>query len=124
MAVSGHPLAPMAMNFLLIPGKKKIYIFSSCLLNTLYVATSTDVECAFSRGGLTVSKMRHSLSDESARAASMVDTWCDLPGAIPPDEIITTFRDKNKWPKYNNSSFVAVLETVRNRDYSCRRSTG
>ncbi|KIM88425.1 hypothetical protein PILCRDRAFT_95596 [Piloderma croceum F 1598] len=46
-AMPTHPLHRMAMNFLSIP------------------ATSTDVERAFSHGRLTVSKMRHSLSDES-----------------------------------------------------------
>ena len=111
MATSGHPLAPMAMNFLSIPGKQKIYTFSAHLLNTLYAATSTDVERAFSRGGLTVSKMQHSLSDESTRAASVLGAWCDLPGAIPRDEIITVFRDKNKRPKGNSSS-IALPETL------------
>lgn len=110
MAASGQPLAPMATNFLSIPGKQKIYTYSSHLLNTLYAATSTNVEHAFSRGGLTVSKMRHSLSDESIHTASVLGAWCDLPGAIARDKIITVFRDKNKWPKGNNSS-IAVLET-------------
>ena len=48
----------------------------------LLTATSTDVERAFSHGGPTVSKMRHSLSDESTRAASVLGAWCDLPGAV------------------------------------------
>jgi hypothetical protein len=60
------------------------------------VATSTDVERAFSRGGLTVSKMRHSLCDESVRAASILGSWCSLPDAIPREEIITAFHDKAK----------------------------
>jgi hypothetical protein len=70
--------------------------------NPLYLATSTDVERAFSRGGLTVSKMCHSLSDESTRAASILGAWCDLPGAVPWNEIITVFREKGKRPKGNN----------------------
>ena len=68
----------------------------------LLTATSTDVECAFSRGGLTVSKMRHSLSDESTRAASVLGAWCDLPGAVPWDEVMAVFKDKGKRPKNNN----------------------
>jgi hypothetical protein len=44
-------------------------------------ATSTDVEHAFSHGGLTVSKMQHSLSNESTCVASILGAWCDLPGA-------------------------------------------
>ncbi|KIM75182.1 hypothetical protein PILCRDRAFT_79225 [Piloderma croceum F 1598] len=65
MAASGHPLSAMGLDFLSIP------------------ATSTDVERAFSRGGLTVSKMCHFLSDESTRAASILGAWCDLPVAVP-----------------------------------------
>jgi hypothetical protein len=67
-----------------------------------YTATSTDVERAFLHGGLTVSKMRHSLSDESTRAASVLGAWCSLPGAIPRNEIMDAFKDKSKWPKNNN----------------------
>jgi hypothetical protein len=58
------------------------------------IATSTDVKRAFSCGGLMVSKMRHSLSDESTRAATVL-----FPSAIPHDEIISTFKDKSKRPK-------------------------
>jgi hypothetical protein len=47
----GHPLAHMALDFMSAP------------------AASTDVERAFSHGGLTVSKMQHNLSNQSIRAA-------------------------------------------------------
>jgi hypothetical protein len=60
---------------------------------------STDVERAFSRGGLTVSRMRHSLSDESVRAATVLGSWCSIPDAIPRDKIVSVFRDKAKHPK-------------------------
>ena len=70
--------------------------------NPLYLATSTDIERAFSRGRLTVSKMRHSLSNESTQAASILGAWCDLPGAVPRDEIIAVFHEKGKQPKGNN----------------------
>ena len=76
------------------------------------LATSTDVERAFSRGGLTVSKMRHSLSDESTRAASVLGSWCDLPGAVPCEEIMTVFKDKGKRPKNNNVTAAASSEDV------------
>ena len=46
--------------------------------------------------------MRHSLSDESTRAASVLGAWCDLEGAVPRDEIMEVFKDKGKRPKYNN----------------------
>jgi len=67
----------------------------------LILASSTDVECTFSYGGLTVSKMQHSLSDKSTWAATILGSWCMLPGAIPQNEIITAFKKKGKHPKGN-----------------------
>ena len=74
----------------------------------LLTATSTDVERAFSCGGLTVSKMHHSLSDESTQAASVLGVWCDLPGAVLPDEVMAVFKDKSKRPKNNNVLEVSL----------------
>ena len=62
-------------------------------------ASSTDIERAFSRGGLTVSKRRHSLSDESTRAATVLSSWATVKGLIPEDEIVSVFRDKVKRAK-------------------------
>ncbi|KIM76689.1 hypothetical protein PILCRDRAFT_77534, partial [Piloderma croceum F 1598] len=67
MAASGHPLAPMALNFLSVP---EYYVLHKP--NYIIYTTSTDVECAFLRGGLTISKMRHLLSDKSMQAASVL----------------------------------------------------
>ncbi|KAH9984936.1 hypothetical protein BJV77DRAFT_1071716 [Russula vinacea] len=92
MAASDHPLAPMAMNFLSVP------------------ATSTDVECAFSHGGLTVSKMWHLLSDKSAHAASILGACCELPSAVPCEETMAVFRDKSKRPKGSSSSDVTIVD--------------
>ena len=80
------------------------------LINISCTATSTDVERAFSRGGLTVSKMRHSLSDESTWAATVLSSWCDFPSAIPREEIIATFRDKSKRPKGRGKESVNAGE--------------
>ena len=74
-------LARMALDFLSAP------------------ASSTDIERAFSRGGLTVSKRRHSLSDESTRAATVLSSWATVKGLIPEDEIVSVFRDKVKRAK-------------------------
>src|SRR5712664_4446105 len=52
MGASGHPLTWMAKDFLSIPGACK-HRLSSTVTNYFYVATSTDVERAFSHGGLT-----------------------------------------------------------------------
>lgn len=43
--------------------------------------------------------MRHSLSDESTRAASVLGSWCDFPGIIPRDEIVDIFKNKSKQSK-------------------------
>ncbi|KAJ3505977.1 hypothetical protein NMY22_g17397 [Coprinellus aureogranulatus] len=78
MKLGGHPLAQMALDYLSVP------------------ATSTDVERAFSRGGLTVSKLRHSLSDQSTRCQTVLGVWCGVPGLVPTDKIIKVFEDKSK----------------------------
>jgi hypothetical protein len=78
------------------------FVLSNDMLNILLnnaTASSTDVERAFSRGGLTVSRMRHSLSDASVRAAAVVGSWCDYAAVIPRKELINIFNDKNKRPK-------------------------
>lgn len=77
MQKAGHPLAQMALDYLSVP------------------ATSTDVERAFSRGGLTVSKLRHSLTDESTRCSSVLELWAEIDGFIPLDKIVALFKDKS-----------------------------
>ena len=62
-------------------------------------AVSTDVERAFSQGGLTVSKMQHSLTDKSLRAATVLGTWCDIPGVINQEGLAVKFNDKSKQTK-------------------------
>jgi hypothetical protein len=52
--------------------------------------------------------MWHSLSDESTRAAAVIGSWCDFPGAIPRDEIVETFKDKSKRSKGKEKSSVNV----------------
>jgi hypothetical protein len=99
MEAAGDPMARMALNFLSIPGTCSIY-WLYFLVFIFLSATSTDVERAFSRGVLTVSKMRHSLSDESTRAASVLGSWWHhLPDAIPVNDIIAEFKEKSKRPK-------------------------
>ena len=68
----------------------------SLFFTDLYLASSCDVERGFSRGGLTVSKLRHGLSDESTRAATVLHAWSKIPGLIPESEIIQVFKDKRQ----------------------------
>ena len=59
--------------------------------------------------------MRHALSDESTWAASVIGSWCSLPGAIPQGEIIAEFKKKGKRPKGKQiepSSGLSELEIV------------
>lgn len=93
MEATGHPLARMALDFLSIPGNGFVYRLFAMFDNL--VATSTDVERAFSRGGLTVSKMRHSLSDESTRAATVLGSWCTFTDLVPFGEIASKFKAKS-----------------------------
>ncbi|KAF8581489.1 hypothetical protein K439DRAFT_1302189, partial [Ramaria rubella] len=51
-------------------------------------ATSTNTEHAFSGGGLTVSRMHHSLSDASTCAASVLASWGSIEGLIPAAQIV------------------------------------
>ena len=77
MAQIKHLLAPIALDFLSVPGKNLIFSCYNDSDHHTLLATSTDVERTFSCGGLTVSKMCHSLSDESTRAATVLSSWCD-----------------------------------------------
>jgi hypothetical protein len=69
--------------FCLHPVRYFYFIPTMLLTHNTIPATSTDVEWAFLHGGLTVSKMCHSLLDESTRAATVLSSWCDFPSTIP-----------------------------------------
>jgi hypothetical protein len=72
-------------------------------------AASTDVERAFSRGGLTVTKLRHNLTDESTRAATVLHSWAGA-GLIPENEIVTVFRNKSKRVQDNLADHIDVVD--------------
>ena len=54
-----------------------------------------------------MSKMQHSLSDESTRAATVLASWCNMSGLIPLKELEATFNEKSKRPKGNNNAGTA-----------------
>lgn len=56
------------------------------------IAASTDAERAFSRGGLTVSKYRHSLTDESVRASTLLGSWANIPELVPEGDAIAKLK--------------------------------
>ena len=75
------------------------------------------MERGFSRGGLTVSKLRHGLSDKSTRASTVLHAWSKIPGLIPENEIIQVFKDKcrhlksGKESEHDNDKNVTVVES-------------
>ena|ERR1700722_1221180 len=80
------------------------------------LASSTDVKRAFSHGGLTVSKMRHVLSDSSVIAMTVLGSWCKLPGNISSNELVMSFNNKHKQlkedPKANHDSTLGDRESA------------
>ena len=46
-----------------------------------------------------MSKLRHNLSDESTRAATVLGGWMNIPGLVPEQEIVALFRAKSKRKK-------------------------
>ncbi|EIW62759.1 uncharacterized protein TRAVEDRAFT_97139, partial [Trametes versicolor FP-101664 SS1] len=55
-------------------------------------ATSTDTERAFSRGRLTVSRLRHSLADESVRANTVLGSWARIADLLPEADLVEVIR--------------------------------
>lgn len=75
-------------------------------------AASTDVERAFSCGGLTVSKRRHSLNDESTRAATVLSSWAMAGGIIPEGKILEVFREKSKRSKGKGKAVPEINNAI------------
>ena len=93
----------MALDILSSPGMFLLCSFYWGVYLHGIKATSTEVECAFSQGGLTVSKHRHNLSDESTRAATVLGSWANIEGLIPEANIVKMFMDKSKRKEVVNS---------------------
>ena len=91
-----------------------IYVYSQDITNAIYSisASSCDVERAFSRGGLTVTKLRHALSDESTRAATVLHSWHGIPELIPDAEIIQMFKEKSRRHKKETSEGNGMVDSM------------
>ena len=65
------------------------------------VASSVYAERAFSCGGLTVSKRRHSLGDESVRSATVLASWAraGIDTLLPEAQLLDHIREKPKRPR-------------------------
>ena len=57
-----------------------------------WLGTSTDAERAFSSGRLTVSRLRHSLSDESVRASTVLGSWVRIPNLVSEGDMVSLLR--------------------------------
>ena len=60
---------------------------------TRITATSVEAERAFSRGRLTVSRLRHSLSDASVRASTLLGSWASIPALVPETDVVNLIRE-------------------------------
>lgn len=92
------PLAQMYLNILSAPGMCLLYVDYVYILIQCMTASSIDLECGFSRGGLTVSKLRHSLSDQSVRASTILRSWIrsGIPEIVQEAELLEHIRKKTK----------------------------
>lgn len=84
--------------------------------NNTTTAASTGVERSFSRGRLNVSRLRHSLSDETTRSATVLGSWATIPGLVPREELIANIRAKGpRWeaeaPKMPTRSEPEMVES-------------
>lgn len=77
-------------------------------------ASSTNLECGFSRRGLTVSKLRHSLSDKSVRASTILGSWLrsGIPEIVQEPELLEHFRNKSKRPNNRKGKGKAKAKVV------------
>lgn len=89
---TGDPFARMGLDFMSAP------------------ATSVDVERAFSRGSLTVSKHRHSLSDRSTRAAIIMSSWTQIPGVVIESDVLEALQEKAGRLAKGGTSEIDVIE--------------
>ena len=93
------PIAHMALDVLTAPGTSPVSHTSTKLMS--YAASSADVERSFSSGGLTVSKKRHALTDESIRAATLLASWqkSGIKELLPEHELVAAVKAKSRRAK-------------------------
>ena len=53
-------------------------------------------------------KRRHSLNDESTRAATVLSSWVAIPGLIPEDDLLELFANKSKRTKKTEVPNVVI----------------
>jgi len=63
-------------------------------------------------------KLRHTLSDESMQASTVLHTWSEIPGLIPEADIINIFKEKGCCLKGKGKLSKDVDSTVSVSDSS------
>lgn len=103
--------ARMALDFLSVPGMFLLHMLHLVSDFEPYMtASSTDAERAFSHGGLTVSKYRHSLADESVRASTLIGSWAGIEELLPPDDAIAAIQETMRKKRMNREAHGASPE--------------
>lgn len=105
------PLATMAIDFLTAQGTSHTHLSLSWRLPPL-IATSTDSERSFSSGRLTVSRLRHSLSDESVRTGTVLGSWCDYPEIVPEAQLVELIAGRRGAPAAAPAAVPAAAPEV------------
>lgn len=106
----------MALDILSAPGESSKYFIPINNTNCCLVAASTDVERAFSRGGLIVNKCCHSLSDASVWASTVLSSWGACSDLIPESDILTLFANKSKHSKKAKKARTGDVGTTVDTD--------
>lgn len=75
----------------------------------LSIATSTDSERSFSRGRLTVSRLRHSLSDESVRTGTVLGSWADYHELVPEADVVQLLAEKSRQSRSSQAAAHDVI---------------
>ena len=57
---------------------------------------------------MTVSKRRHSLNDESTRAATVLSSWAAKLGLVPVEELLELFAEKSKRTKKTEAVSIVI----------------
>ena len=57
-----------------------------------------------------MSKLRHNLSDESTRAATVLSSWMKVPGLVPEADLIQRFANKSMRAPPGGSNDAIVVD--------------
>ena len=74
-------------------------------------ASSVEVEHAFSRGALTVTHRRHTLSDTSTRNSIVLSAWLEGTNFVPKHELIELFQSKSSCLTMSSGDSVEADES-------------